>query len=1778
MPTITPTHDQTNAARGAGSFAMSWDGFNSMYNNIPSEPAPRVPPRPPPHLLSASRTAMSNNSDIPPALPPKVPLNGSSSSREDTRMEFSSSPAPDWEQFNRYGGIVGNASVSTPASSVDGNPVARNPSMRPKRDVFDRFLEAQTVDYSNISIFSTSPPQSEYDYDENNSYSSQRNLGYENPVRRPDMEPTTGPIQRMSLPLRSPPVPVEVLLSRVSSAIIPQSRPPIPPPHEISSPQNPTSIRYPSSTDPSQISPTTETHSRDRQYQRNNVYTFSSHMTTSRNRSIAQPNARPPLPHEVIRSADSESTLQQALQRKTPNARHQTPRSPVPDNWSSSTVYQPQGASAFVQGESPMKSQPAGPYVPSDYFYMSSAGVPNLERVSLPLSPTGSGLRSGSISPSRSLVRDEQLPERSSPVTYGDISPFSTAFGSTAFTEPLDNSGTDTPLPNVTHIYSSLNLPANVGYSLDNEDGLHEEKYSPGNSPVPPQHGVPFEDESDDHEAGYSDRFSFDDRSYSQSSDAFSYSTSEPRSPAESGTSTPPKPPQHFTPYGSIRYSEHADADPSRSPGLQKWSSWSSMGGAKRTDLNALSGGPQPVRANTTGRVPLEADGNLRSQQIQVSQPLQQQLRVPQYQEYRVQLQDNEYLHDLTGDETAFGVQEEEIDVYPQMTEEELDFAGITPTEPLRLGSTSNIHTTITVEPSRPQSPAESATSTHADTGVMMRLGLPTELPDSSPNLSSQAPSEPAQQGATQSTLQISFGKRTLSSLDYSSCEQFWLLSELYRWIRRVMAREANVMRENELVELIRGLFTHCIPTLRSSTADENASAAIASFILHGVMDKPDAIHVRVPQEYEPGYIARLAAFSGVLTELADRGCYSTHVHSEEEPIAWRCYSLKCSRILRSPPKAVPEVSKDFLNASDWSATVPIGVLNSLPKREITRQSVIFEIIQGEHKYLAELRMFVANFRDKPVAKDLCTATEELLRINTECLYGPLLVRQAANPIMNGIGDIFHEWLLSVQKAYELYASILEDAKRQYKLEAARDPAFQQFDKDYKTQSRDEYDVVWLRLVKYPLLLKRIRDETDPPIHERHKVKEVLDKMTSVILAFEARYAEGQQRYALKDLEETIKFTDKRLQVNLYLNAKSRQLIHQGRMEVKVEGHMRHSRYLILLDNYLLIANVSTGSRPTFEIVHHPIPIDLLVLVSSNDTPGNARFHITKNQANLAAILNNRSSMPQSAEELKEKAQAMLNTKDGDTDKLYPFRIEHLGRKGSRYTFYVASENDRREWCKCIETAKRGFAIRMQSFRAEPFSLEVISDLAFGYGSEDKVPEIPVQSTVGVVERALRNAEFDIGDAAKQSLHVLINTRVNCAATFCPDDLGARTSVNRTMSAYLQTSARKPYALVGCDWGVYLCDGSSPRSWVPILSLTKVKQIHVLPEFGIAVILAHKALLSYDLEALLAAKPMEIAGISPTMHPSKRVEEWLARRETQHEKISLTPHQISRHEFTGFSVGVLRGRTIIVGYKSDSSILGSADDIVTTLKIFEPIAGKLSDFAESDLKLDDDYVRLDRVLLMRKDVNGTGRSLATLDIARETDSVVIQKQISGITVLKKSIILHNGQGFEIMPLPIRSTVHIPVQDSTNNDFLRKLPKTGKAKPLGIFRIGQQEFLLCYSTYCIFCDKYGQVSRSAYIKFECTARAVVFSKPYIVAFDHNFVEVRSVDSGEKKQIIIGEDVRLLRSQVYHDDPDNEKHGYVNVTGRTGNDIIFSVAHPEVRGRQLLMKLKLNNEVI
>jgi hypothetical protein len=98
--------------------------------------------------------------------------------------------------------------------------------------------------------------------------------------------------------------------------------------------------------------------------------------------------------------------------------------------------------------------------------------------------------------------------------------------------------------------------------------------------------------------------------------------------------------------------------------------------------------------------------------------------------------------------------------------------------------------------------------------------------------------------------------------------------------------------------------------------------------------------------------------------------------------------------------------------------------------------------------------------------------------------------------------------------------------------------------------------------------------------------------------------------------------------------------------------------------------------------------------------------------------------------------------------------------------------------------------------------------------------------------------------------------------------------------------------------------------------------------------------------------------------------------------------------------------------------------------------------------------------------------------------------------------------------------------------------------MGMFRSGEDEFLLCYDgnlgcltrklssltldlEFGIYVDKHGDLSRSAgTIEWEGTAERVAFHSPYVLIFDTRFIEVRHVETGRLAQIIPGNDVRCI----------------------------------------------------
>ncbi|KAI0751992.1 CNH-domain-containing protein [Fomes fomentarius] len=116
-----------------------------------------------------------------------------------------------------------------------------------------------------------------------------------------------------------------------------------------------------------------------------------------------------------------------------------------------------------------------------------------------------------------------------------------------------------------------------------------------------------------------------------------------------------------------------------------------------------------------------------------------------------------------------------------------------------------------------------------------------------------------------------------------------------------------------------------------------------------------------------------------------------------------------------------------------------------------------------------------------------------------------------------------------------------------------------------------------------------------------------------------------------------------------------------------------------------------------------------------------------------------------------------------------------------------------------------------------------------------------------------------------------------------------------------------------------------------------------------------------------------------------------------------------------------------------------------------------------------------------------------------------------------------SRGFEIMDLTDFSSATIP-----QDEDLRRLGKRSMAsRPLAMFRIREDEFLLCYDEYGLYVDKRGAPSRTpAVIEWEGVATHAAWHAPYVLLFGNSFVEIRHVESGRLAQVVTGQDIRCL----------------------------------------------------
>ncbi|KIK57120.1 hypothetical protein GYMLUDRAFT_774554 [Collybiopsis luxurians FD-317 M1] len=275
---------------------------------------------------------------------------------------------------------------------------------------------------------------------------------------------------------------------------------------------------------------------------------------------------------------------------------------------------------------------------------------------------------------------------------------------------------------------------------------------------------------------------------------------------------------------------------------------------------------------------------------------------------------------------------------------------------------------------------------------------------------------------------------------------------------------------------------------------------------------------------------------------------------------------------------------------------------------------------------------------------------------------------------------------------------------------------------------------------------------------------------------------------------------------------------------------------------------------------------------------------------------------------------------------------------------------------------------------------------------------------------------------------------------------------------------------VGCADGVWIGFRHDPTSMRRILHLKMVSQCAVLDDYGIFLVLADKQLFAYQIEALVPSSPLNA-------------------------NISKLPTKLSGNEVHFFRVGTLFRRKLIIFMmkKGPGSIF----------RVLEPTGGKIHEQANTPSRF-----------LSRSPKFKWLKVYRDFFLASESYDLIF---------LKEKIAILCSKGFEIMDMNNFKSVTVPRRDDPR--FSSFAERSESCRPVGMFMLAQDEFLLCYNGFGIYIDKHGHIAREI-IEWESDAQRAAVHAQYVLLFNSRFIEVRHLKTGRLAQIIPGSEIRCI----------------------------------------------------
>jgi hypothetical protein len=981
-----------------------------------------------------------------------------------------------------------------------------------------------------------------------------------------------------------------------------------------------------------------------------------------------------------------------------------------------------------------------------------------------------------------------------------------------------------------------------------------------------------------------------------------------------------------------------------------------------------------------------------------------------------------------------------------------------------------------------------------------------------------------------------------LNSADFKRCVEPWALSGIEAWVREMADGEID-LRTKTVEDALTMLFTAKVPTMNVADAEVLGSRIVQLMLDAGIL-VPDEEWVK----FGAGHL------SGVFSQLTGAGCYAPKVHDVE--ISSRCYSYHCTRTLKkvdlddiSPESAKPTDEWHVfygLKKEDWEAK---------PKKEVDRQNILHEIVTGEENYIKQLDIFRTLYRDalraaqppiiNPERRDkflkaVFGKLDTVLRINKEHLLSQLKYRQQEQgPWLVGFSDLFREWIRKAKSDYIEYATGYPSATYMVRKEADRNILFKKFLEDkqkHRSSSKQDWTHFLIaplqRLQRYILLLESVEQKMLVESEEKTNLQKAIQEIKVVTHECDAKVAETNKRVEMIELDRTLVLRPG-FQSVLNLDQPGRELLMQGELtRMGSRGVRWVDTHALLFDHYLILAKAiiskdGKGDRK-FDVSREPIPMPLLFLESMNDEP-------LQKQKGITAPL------------------GRTTTASTSTTQLSKAGSNGSGRPGLEHHPTSSSMGSANHLTPTPSTDAEGRIL--YPFKVKHLGHEVYTLFASSARERmdwcTKIVEAKTRHAKGLF---LQNAEpfrlrvladaafnYDISSPHARSSGVPVKgTPLDRAIQDLEKVLGPAQIVNPICRAQVNCACGfsafgKSILAIGTDYGVYITDPSNPRGWIRSVNAVRVTQIAVLEEFSVCLIISDKSLISYPLDVVAP-----VSEFAPPVSDNPR----------------RAPQRLAK-DVTYFATARMKDR-MLVFYKRK-------EGLHTSFKVLEPIYHKATE-------------KKSRIFSGRKTAGST-------ESFRDFDEFFFPTECYSLSLLNTYIAVATSRGIELLTLDKKQPMSIP--DLKAPAISNIASRIRDQRPLGMFRLNENEFILTYEDCAVYVDKYGDISRTLIMEYtgkQKKAKGATMYGQYLLLFNEDYVEVRNAENGRMRQIIAGRDVRVIDYGVRGPTGGNAataqsisgQNGQLpNVGDATKGTVKIAMSHPEIQGRQIVLEMLLND---